>query len=351
MRRVIQSMMLMIFIMVGAYVSANTDTRKNEWQHPKYVWNFALISLCDKGVPPKPIQFFEGGEPFNKKDYQNIKSGDVVWVQPRFLSRFYREVLPEVKQPFVLVVSHGDESFPTDCGLSEAEIEALIFHDKIIHIFAQNYDNQGKFDKVSHIPIAMDLHTVGYKSPSGGWGERGSPLQQEAYLSQLLEQFPPTYLRKKRAFVDFQLSDSMRTGNFKRYIQFGEDRTSIFHYLMMTGLIDYSGRIRRSELWKTKGEYAFSISPHGNGMDCHRTWEDLVLGCIVIVKTSVLDPIYEGLPVVIVNDWSEITEENLEKWLDRYHDAFTNPEYREKLTNAYWFGKIRSAAAPYRGKR
>ncbi|HEY5236247.1 MAG TPA: hypothetical protein VIJ14_08730 [Rhabdochlamydiaceae bacterium] len=352
MLRVIQAINLfLIFILGAADLSAGGDPRKNEWQHTKYIWNFGLISLCDKGVPPKPIQFFEGGARFVKSAYQNIRSGDIVWVNARYLPQFSREVLPEVKHPFVLVIADGDESFPTDSGLSEVEMEALISHDKIIHIFAQNYDDQGKFAKVSHIPIGMDFHTVGYKSASGGWGERGPPLQQEAYLSQLLGQLQPTYLRKRRAFVDFQVSDTIRNGSFKRYLQLGEDRTSIFHYLLMTGLIDYSGRIRRSELWNIKGQYAFSISPHGNGLDCHRTWEDLVLGCIVIVKTSSLDPLYEGLPVVIVKDWSEITDENLEKWLDQYRDAFTNPEYRSKLTNGYWFDKIRAAAAPYRGKR
>jgi len=48
-------------------------------------------------------------------------------------------------------------------------------------------------------------------------------------------------------------------------------------------------RLQRHDLWKKKTTYAFSVSPHGNGLDCYRTWEDLVLGCIVIVKTSVLD--------------------------------------------------------------
>ena len=34
---------------------------------------------------------------------------------------------------------------------------------------------------------------------------------------------------------------------------------------------------------------------------------------------STLDPIYEGLPVVIVNDWSEITtEENMDKWINLF---------------------------------
>ena len=100
-------------------------------------------------------------------------------------------------------------------------------------------------------------------------------------------------------------------------------------------------QLPRNQLWRAKGEYAFSISPRGNGLDCHRTWEDLVLGCIVLLKTSSLDPLYEGLPVVIVKNWSEITEENLALWLEEYGDAFTNPSYREKLTRAYWINKIK----------
>jgi len=149
--------------------------------------------------------------------------------------------------------------------------------------------------------------------------------------------------RKVKAFVDFHHSDTMRAG-FKRYLQHGEDRASIFEGLRSTGLIDYEGFMPRVELWKRKGEYAFSVSPHGNGLDCHRTWEDLVLGCIVIVKTSPLDALYEGLPVVIVKDWSEITRENLEKWLTLYHDASENPAYRKKLTSAYWLRTIEERA-------
>ena len=45
------------------------------------------------------------------------------------------------------------------------------------------------------------------------------------------------------------------------------------------------------------------MSPQGNGLDCHRTWEALILKTIPIVRTSSLDPLYEGLPVVVVHEW------------------------------------------------
>ncbi len=175
----------------------------------------------------------------------------------------------------------------------------------------------------------------------------GSPQQQEAFLLQHLQSALPTNQRKCRAFVDFQHSDTMH-GDFKRFLQFGEDRTSIFHVILSSNVIDHDQWMPRGQLWETKLNYAFSISPHGNGLDCHRTWEDLALGCIVIVKTSPLDPLYEGLPVIIVQDWNEVNEENFEKWIVQYGDAFTNPAYREKLTNRYWMSKLINSAKFYK---
>jgi hypothetical protein len=341
---------IFLTLFIGAIdLNAASYTRKNEWQTTKYLWNFGIISSCDKGLSIQPIKYFETESHFINGDYQNIESGDIVWLKGCFIPEFCREILPAVKHSFVLVISDGDESFPSDCGLGKMEIDDFIDNAKIIHIFAQNYDYSGSSEKVSHLPIGMDFHTIGYKSEQGGWGEKGAPLDQEAHLTEILSHLQPTHLRKKRVFVDFQLADTMH-GGFKRYLQFGEDRTSIFKYLLTTNLIDYDKWMRRSDLWKIKGQYAFSISPHGNGLDCHRTWEDLILGCIVIVKSSLLDPMYEGLPVVIVKEWSEITEENLVNWANFYQDAFTNPSYRYKLTNEYWLSKIQEVANPYKTK-
>lgn len=323
------------------------DFRKDRWEITEFIWNSGIISLCDKGPLPSPIKFFEGecSQVFNRDLYKNIRRGDIVWLHCRFVSRFYEQVLPQIQNPFVLVVSDGDESFPSQSGLTAEALERFLLDERVIHIFAQNCDFKGNHPKITPIPIGIDFHTIAYKCPEGGWGEAGSPLDQEAQLKQILQTLTPTYLRKRRAFVDFQFSDSMRGGEHKRYLQFGEDRTTIFNRLRATGLIDYSDWMRRSHVWKTKGQYAFSISPHGNGLDCHRTWEDLVLGCIVIVKTSPLDSLYKGLPVIVVQDWSEVTEENMKKWIEQYKDAFTNPSYREKLTHKYWMDKIRVAAA------
>jgi len=312
-------------------------TNAQNWEKTDFIWNFGIICSCDINTITHPIKYFATEPCFNINNYKNIKNGDIVWVNPKFIQQFAELILPQVKNNFVLVISDGDESFPSDCFSNSFDIENFINNNKIIHIFAQNCDY--KSNKVSHIPIGLDFHTIAYKG--GGWGNTGSPKEQEAYLKTIVSTLQPTYMRKKKAFVDFQHSDTMHA-NFQRYLQCGEDRKTIFHKILLTGLIDHSNFVPRSELWKIKGQYAFSISPHGNGLDCHRTWEDLVLGCIVIVKSSPLDALYQDLPVVIVKDWQEITQENLELWIEKYKDAFTNPIYREKLTNNYWVNKIKN---------
>jgi hypothetical protein len=317
------------------------NTAYPKWEGSFWIWNLGLIQKCDKGLNQDPQNFFKTNR-FDATAYKEIKEGDVVWVKSQFIKNFYESVLPTVKFPFVLVICDGDESFPSNSRLGKS-LDNLINHEMIHHIFAQNCDYRGSSDKVSHLPIGLDLHSLAYKPKKSHWGKHLSPSEQETLLNEILQTLKPTYSRKRRAFVDFQHNNSMNA-SFGREREFGEDRNIIFKQLKLTGLIDYGPKISRADLWKTKGEYAFSISPHGNGLDCHRTWEDLILGCIVIVKTSPLDPLYEELPVVIVKDWLEITVENLAKWLDQYQDAFSKPTYRNKLTNAYWLNKIRSAA-------
>lgn len=328
----IRKFLVFFLSLFGQLISIDT------WEQTHFVWNFGMIAECDVGAPKLPREYFSTHPTLNLKNYQNVKKGDIVWVSSYFITEFYNKVFPHIQVPFVLVVSESDASFPTDC-LSKQAFEALLASENVMHIFAQNCTYQGPSGKVSHIPIGIDFHTVAYKGYNGGWGMRGSPREQEAFLLQVLQGSLPTHQRKCRVFADFQHADTMH-GDFKRYLEFGEDRASIFKKILTSGVVDHSKWMKRPDLWKTKVNYAFSVSPPGNGIDAHRTWEDLILGCIVIVKTSPLDPIYEGLPVVIVQDWSEVNAENLQKWLAQYGDALTNPSYRERLTHHYWMQKI-----------
>ena len=83
-------------------------------------------------------------------------------------------------------------------------------------------------------------------------------------------------------------------------------------------------RISQFELFRIRSKYRFLLSPLGNGLDCHRTWEGILFGMIIIVKTSPLDILYKihNLPVVIVNDWTDINKTMLDKWYQQYKVHF-----------------------------
>jgi hypothetical protein len=83
--------------------------------------------------------------------------------------------------------------------------------------------------------------------------------------------------------------------------------------------------------------------PEGNGIDTHRLWETLYMGGTpIVLKNSVIDPLVEHLPVIQLNNWHEIlNEEQLHReWL-RMQNSEMNPK---KLTIAFWLNFIKETS-------
>jgi hypothetical protein len=75
--------------------------------------------------------------------------------------------------------------------------------------------------------------------------------------------------------------------------------------------------------------YQFVISPPGNGLDNHRTWEAMYCGCYpIVIKNKIYDA-FDGLPILQVNDYSDVSEELLDRFS---HKTFNY----EKLYMEYW---------------
>ena len=72
----------------------------------------------------------------------------------------------------------------------------------------------------------------------------------------------------------------------------------------------------RKEFYKKLVHTKFVICPFGAGKDTHRVYEALFFEAIPIIKTSFLDEMYKKLGECwIVNDWSEVTEDECNrKW-------------------------------------
>ena len=78
----------------------------------------------------------------------------------------------------------------------------------------------------------------------------------------------------------------------------------------------------------------YTLSPRGFGEDCHRFYEAIYLDSIPIVKitNTAFDKLYNVFPCLIVNEWSEVTEELLLKNKDIYMDKIA--VFKNKYPNA-----------------
>jgi hypothetical protein len=197
-------------------------------------------------------------------------------------------------------------------------------------------------ERISPIPIGIDFHTL---SERPFWGqEMSSPFEQEQELVAIGKSLAPLPARLPKVYVDFGWQRGFGFLHYRRYhplngTRFHEDRRTIARRLRGNECLYFqAGSLPRNEMWRKRGEYAFVLSPHGMGLDCLRTWESLFLGHIVLAPSCSLDALYVDLPVVPLKSWSEITAENLQRWLSLYP---TGAATHEKLTSSYWVNAMR----------
>jgi hypothetical protein len=79
----------------------------------------------------------------------------------------------------------------------------------------------------------------------------------------------------------------------------------------------------------------FNISPNGNGIDCHKIWESLYLKTIPIVTKSINIDFYKNLPILVINNWSELNVGILTE--ETYHKIWGN--FDPKLIKTDFFIK------------
>lgn len=304
----------------------------NSFLPTRFVWSRGLALLCDHNGGLEFVRRQRGGcaaMRFDARAYANICDGDLVWVRSIALPQFVSEVLPHTAARFALL--SGDEDTAVPSGVAAAN--SILAHENVICWFAQNFDGTDRSGKLHPLPIGLDFHTISNGAQWGHW--RATPAQQQASLDALRATMPANERRIPRVQADFHLTKHPKQA-------LGDSRETVHAILARNPNVDFLGRrIRRMDLWRERTRYAFVVSPHGNGLDCHRTWESLALSNIVIVKSSSLDPLYEGLPVVIINDWTDISADNLRRWHAQHSGAFAEPEVQERLTNNYWISKVR----------
>lgn len=249
--------------------------------------------------------------------------GMSIYVISDVIRFFIITIMPKLKHKFILVTGASVKTCPIEV-LNKNEFNFLMSNKYLIKWCSQN-NVIYSLPRIKQIPLGLDYHTIlnNNKHYWRGSNEGVMPIEQEKILLNIVNTFKPFKERIcNKVFVNFE----MNADRFKQRIE------SINK--IPKNLLDIQvKKCNRTETWKLMTNYAFILSPYGNGMDCHRHWESIILGCIPIIKSPEFQNLFSDLPVLNVNNWSDITEELLNKTIEK----FTNKSFNyDKLKLEYW---------------
>jgi hypothetical protein len=229
------------------------------------------------------------------------------------------EALGKIKRHFVLVTGDSDISI---CVTNIKKIDALVSNEYLKQWFAQNLEFS--HPRVRPMPIGLDFHSA-WQDPRHYGSRNILPASQEAELRTICRSAKNFSQRKPMVMCDWIGRSA-----------YG-DREEARHGIAEGARVVPSKRLPRHMLWQEYVKCAFVASPFGIGLDCHRTWEALALGCVPVVKKSALTPLFEGLPVLVVESWNQITSEYLREQQQRF--GAQKFDY-SKLFLTYWWSRI-----------
>lgn len=302
----------------------------------EFVSSRGILKSCNvhSATPRSSVRAMGG---YSVDSIRAMKPGDAIYVCSSAVPEFIRTAFPLISVPFILVSGDCDETTPYEILPDQQRFTAFIESPLLIKWCAQNCVLLGKYPKLTQIPIGLDYHTLA--ASGGDWGPQASPREQEAEMNRIRGAAPPFWGRSLSAYANFQ---------FRMNTKFAQDRVLAMSQIPRELVFYEPAMTDRCAAWTNQSQRAFVVSPHGNGLDCHRTWEAMCLGCIPIVKCSPLDPLFAELPVLIVRRWSDVSAELLQSTATSFREKHERGEFLyDKLTIKYWMKCIRDTNQSY----
>ena len=281
----------------------------------KYVGSRGLLKLCDfrasnpmSGLCLDPSYLYQ----IRYKQFHNMS----IYICAETIPFFVENILKDIRCRFVLLSGDSDSTIANMHPI----IEKIVTNPYLIKWFSQN--NLVKHPKIQAMPIGLDYHTI-LMNPNFAWKDVNEgilPINQEQILLSIPQ--VPFFKRINKIYCNYTPQNDY----------FGDRKRS---ECIPADLLYKTSGLKRTAMWKEMVNYTFVLSPKGNGIDCHRTWEALCLGCIPIVSFSY--SVFEDLPVLVA-EWDQVTQELLDKTLEEFQTRTFN---YDKLTLAYWKNKIK----------
>lgn len=339
---------LILALLVGADALAESASlRFNQPPSDTFLNRWAFQTMCDHIFDPCNNKYAwptaPNGVTFNPKD---VKAGDTIFV--RDVDYFFETIGRTITQPFIMI-THGEFRDTT----LEHQLQYLD-DPKIIAWFSIHPPKQGH-KKYFPLPLGLMQEKKYYKKRTS-FNSFLADLRKKPKSKLLYMNFDDT-LNKERQQLKAQFSNAPYCFNRASAIPFEE-------YL------------------EEMADYKFALSPRGWGPDCYRTWEALFVGTIPIVRRnqsghiitiktglrvgaesttqkkkllpantplspegpSQLDTLYEGLPILVIDSWEELSESFLQK---KYAEITSKSYDISALYFDYWRNKIENVRSSY----
>lgn len=234
-----------------------------------------------------------------------IQNKDIVFVKTDYLQEFFTSIHPFIQGRYILISHNSDYGAP---GIFEHFLDDT----KIIAWFGQNPTimNHPKF-----IPIPIGI-------ANQEWTHGNTTTFNKA-LSRKGQYVQKKYLLGINFAVGTKPDVRQHVYNLFSKKPFCSNISNADHFVYLLNMLHTQ----------------FILCPVGNGLDCHRTWEALIMGAIPVMVHSMLDELLADLPVIIVDQWSDITEDMLHK---KYKEMNNNKDlyHADKSFFPYWLKVI-----------
>lgn len=245
-------------------------------------------------------------------DPETIEDGDIVYCDTHQINQF-KDIL--VKKQHLTIITHNSDAYICD---THPEREDGVNVNEFSECFDKWYGQNTYSTNARVIPIP-----IGFENTR--WEYHFGPKTQ--IIAQVSEEeiYPTTnivYLNCNPQYVNI------------------EDRRRCYEVCQQFPFVtaDYPNLSYIEYLRKIK-QHKFVLSPAGNGLDCHRTWEVLKMHRIPIIKREGRQEyLYKGLPVLFINDWTDLPDINFNEIYESF--SFDQTDY---LTFDFWKNNILGA--------
>lgn len=181
----------------------------------------------------------------------DVRAGSVIFVKSDYLAQFFTQVHPQISDPYILISHNSDYSAP-------ASFRNYLNDTQLKFWYAQNCDHASA---PNLMPVPIGLENRHWKS--------------DAEFQYLLKRArTPKPMRERSTLLFVALGNT------------NPERAKMIENVRRQNVSVTTERLSFTQYIDAVSNSKYVLSPPGNGLDCHRTWEAVALGAIPIVQSS-----------------------------------------------------------------